>query len=109
MATTLGPSRPASADSGVPVALILLTAQKFVLPSVEAMARAYGVNLLAAVTKPVTAKVLEEIISRYSAPIEDAGVGEIAVEPGLRLEQIVQGIENDEFEPHSPLQPLICY
>ena len=87
------------ADFGMPVGLILVTAQESVLASVEAMARAYGVNLLAAIKKPVTARTLEAAISRYEPAASRANAAKPAARPDFSLEQIVAGIEAGEFEP----------
>jgi len=87
------------ADFGKPVGLVLVTAQEAVLPSVEAMTREYGVNLLAAIKKPVTAEILRTAIARYRWPPE-RGSGKDST-PGSRLplERIVEGLDNDELEP----------
>jgi EAL domain-containing protein (putative c-di-GMP-specific phosphodiesterase class I)/FixJ family two-component response regulator len=70
------------------------------IASVGTMARAYGVKLLGAIEKPVTAKKLEEIVSRHSddTPLERAS---LVFESG----EIARGLERGEFEPY--FQPKV--
>lgn len=87
-------------EFGMPVALIVATDhERSLLTSVETMARAYGVHLLEGIKKPVTAKKLAAAISRYQPPADRAVRAAPASEQRFRLEQIIEAIENGEFEP----------
>ncbi|MCB1561924.1 MAG: response regulator, partial [Xanthomonadales bacterium] len=66
------------------------------LNTVQTMARAYGLRVLAAVEKPMTARKLADALSLFDAvvdaPVED-GVEEITAA------DILAGIDHDEFVP----------
>lgn len=81
----------------VPVAVILASGlDHSLLASVENMARAYGVRLLATVEKPVTAKKLENALRNYRPEA-------VAPPPrpafAFREEDIRAALANDEVEP----------
>jgi EAL domain-containing protein (putative c-di-GMP-specific phosphodiesterase class I)/CheY-like chemotaxis protein len=93
-------------EFGAPVALIVATDQeRSLLSSVETMARAYGVNLLEGIKKPVTAKKLAAALSLYKTAPASAPPAKSMAGTGFTLEEIVAGIDNDEFEPF--FQPKI--
>jgi EAL domain-containing protein (putative c-di-GMP-specific phosphodiesterase class I)/CheY-like chemotaxis protein len=91
---------------GMPVALIVATdPDRASLSSVETLARAYGVNLLEGITKPVTARKLAAALARYKASVATASRATSLPEPAFGLEEIVEGIGKNEFEPY--FQPKI--
>jgi EAL domain-containing protein (putative c-di-GMP-specific phosphodiesterase class I)/AmiR/NasT family two-component response regulator len=77
------------------VSLILVSGlDPQLISSVGTMARAYGVKLLGAIEKPVTAKKLQDAVSLHSiadAPLERAS---LAFSPA----EVAKGIERGEFE-----------
>jgi EAL domain-containing protein (putative c-di-GMP-specific phosphodiesterase class I) len=78
--------------------LIASALDRTLLAAAEAMSKAYGINLLGAVSKPVTQQVLETATARH-------GVAEpkVHARPAARRaytpDEITQGLEHDEFEP----------
>jgi EAL domain-containing protein (putative c-di-GMP-specific phosphodiesterase class I) len=62
------------------------------------MAGAYGINLLGVVSKPVTRQILESAFVRHGAPEPKLHASSVARAP-FSPEEILQGLENDEFEP----------
>ena len=77
--------------------IIVSSLQRALLASAEATAKAYGVNLLGTISKPVTPAALESLLSGERAPrpiVQQSGPV-----PPLELPEIVNGIERDEFEP----------
>jgi EAL domain-containing protein (putative c-di-GMP-specific phosphodiesterase class I)/CheY-like chemotaxis protein len=86
---------------GVPVALIVATDQEHsLLTSVETMARAYGVNLLEGIRKPVTARKLAAALSRYKPAHAEAPRTTSSAATAFTLEEIADGIDKGEFEPY---------
>jgi EAL domain-containing protein (putative c-di-GMP-specific phosphodiesterase class I)/CheY-like chemotaxis protein len=82
------------AASKYPVALILASSmERSLVASVETMTRAYGLNLLGAITKPLTPKKLQEAILAYTSPAERSPT------PSFTVEQIAHGLMKGEFEP----------
>ena len=86
-------------EAGFPVSIILASAlESPLLASVETMARGYGVRVLGVIPKPVTPEKLMALIGLHaqgpgSAPaVRAAG-------PSFALEEILEGLKNDEFEP----------
>lgn len=82
--------------TGQPVAVIVASdLDKALVGSVATMTQAYGVNLLEAIQKPITVKKLSGALRRYqplaAQPVEG---------PSFTLEEIVEGIRNNEFEPY---------
>jgi EAL domain-containing protein (putative c-di-GMP-specific phosphodiesterase class I)/CheY-like chemotaxis protein len=86
-------------EAHIPVAIILASAlESVLLDSVETMTRAYGVKILGVIQKPITQEKLAALIKLH-LPAQ--------VNPNLpqtdalcfTIEEIVQGIRNDEFEP----------
>jgi EAL domain-containing protein (putative c-di-GMP-specific phosphodiesterase class I)/CheY-like chemotaxis protein len=91
---------------GAPVALIVATDQEHaVLSSVEAMTRAYGVNLLQGIRKPVTPKKLAVALARYKRPEAPAAGTASSPQLAFALGEIADGITRDQFEPY--FQPKI--
>jgi EAL domain-containing protein (putative c-di-GMP-specific phosphodiesterase class I)/CheY-like chemotaxis protein len=85
------------AEGKYPAALIVASAMEPALvASVEAMARAYGVQLLGAIPKPLTAKKVKEAIAGHLAA---AGVNAYAQPRNFSVEQLAAGLERGEFEP----------
>jgi EAL domain-containing protein (putative c-di-GMP-specific phosphodiesterase class I)/FixJ family two-component response regulator len=83
----------------MPGSIILASAlDRSLIASVEAMAKEYGVHLLAALQKPVTPKKIEWAIRRY-----DGRAGRHAAPSrelhGFTADEIREGIERDQFEP----------
>lgn len=64
------------------------------ISSVGTMARAYGVKLLGAIEKPVTAKKLEQIVSSHSDASEHLERASLA----FSAAEIAKGLERGEFE-----------
>lgn len=86
-------------EAGFPVSIILASAlESPLLASVETMARGYGVRVLGVIPKPVTPEKLVALIGLHA---EDPGSKPAvrAAGPSLALEEIVEGLKNDEFEP----------
>ncbi|TFW27026.1 EAL domain-containing response regulator [Duganella callida] len=74
-----------------------------VLFSVETMADAYGVRVLGAIGKPVTAGRLQSLIASYLQPADARAAG--AQTPSLSFTQVGQGLQAREFDPF--FQPKI--
>jgi EAL domain-containing protein (putative c-di-GMP-specific phosphodiesterase class I)/FixJ family two-component response regulator len=78
--------------------LIASALDRTLLAAAEAMSKAYGINLLGAVSKPVTQQMLETATARH-------GVAQpkVHARPAPRRvftpDEIIQGLEHDEFEP----------
>ncbi|MEO8103914.1 MAG: EAL domain-containing response regulator [Betaproteobacteria bacterium] len=92
-------------EVGRPVSIILASAlDRALIGSVETMTSAYGINLLGAIKKPITAEALQAAISRHVIapaavkPISTAG-------PAFTLEEVLEGLRNHEFEPY--FQPKV--
>ena len=66
------------------------------IATVESMTRAYGLNLLGAIQKPVTAAKLEAAISRYESA---ANTKTPTAEPSFTAEEIAEALKRGEFEP----------
>jgi EAL domain-containing protein (putative c-di-GMP-specific phosphodiesterase class I)/CheY-like chemotaxis protein len=82
----------------IPVSIILVSSlERALLSSVSTMVRAYGVTLLDAIEKPVTARKLEAAVARYTA----VGSAPKPVAPSASFTQaeIETGMRNGEFEP----------
>lgn len=92
-------------ESGLPVAMILLSAiDRAVMASVEAMTKAYGINLLGAIEKPITQIKLEALIEKHRPPQARASAPRTPP-PSFTLDEIREGLARDEFEPF--FQPKI--
>jgi len=86
-------------EAHIPVSIILASAlESVLLDSVETMTRAYGVKILGVIQKPITPEKLAALIKLHLPAQVNAN---LARADGLSfsIEEIVQGISNDEFEP----------
>jgi EAL domain-containing protein (putative c-di-GMP-specific phosphodiesterase class I)/AmiR/NasT family two-component response regulator len=83
----------------IPVSIILASAlESVLLDSVETMTRAYGVKILGVIQKPITPEKLGALIKLHlPAQANPNRTREDAL--SFAIEEIVQGITNDEFEP----------
>ncbi|HUX82740.1 MAG TPA: EAL domain-containing response regulator [Halothiobacillus sp.] len=86
------------------IAVIIISAvDSKLLDLVQRMAAMYEIKLLGAIEKPISLEKLMSLISTYSK-FEHERVAP-AVQKDLSLEEILQGIEDDQFEPY--FQPKI--
>jgi EAL domain-containing protein (putative c-di-GMP-specific phosphodiesterase class I)/FixJ family two-component response regulator len=85
------------AESGVASSLIIVSSVgRAVLASTEAMAQAYGVRLLGAIEKPVTARKLAALLDRHEAtPMAGAPPRSAKT---FTAEEIAEGLRGDQFE-----------
>jgi EAL domain-containing protein (putative c-di-GMP-specific phosphodiesterase class I) len=72
--------------------------------SVETMSKAYGVDLLGTVVKPATPEILNELIALYQ-PKNARDPGAKSSGPTFTLDEIVHGLQNNEFLPY--FQPKV--
>jgi EAL domain-containing protein (putative c-di-GMP-specific phosphodiesterase class I) len=78
-------------EGGIPVSIILVSALGApLLASAQTMTRAFGVNVLGVMEKPVTRAKLAALIGLYTPEPPRAS---------FPLEEILQGLNNEEFEP----------
>ena len=90
-------------ETGAQASLILSSAlERSLVASVETMTRAYGINLLGAVDKPVTTQKLALVVGGYRPPGAKAKRAPLEQMP---LEEIARGIAAGQFEPF--LQPKV--
>jgi EAL domain-containing protein (putative c-di-GMP-specific phosphodiesterase class I)/FixJ family two-component response regulator len=90
-------------EAGVQASLILSSAlERSLVASVETMTRAYGINLLGAVDKPVTTQKLALVVGAYRPPGAKARRAPLEQMP---LDEIARGIAAGQFEPF--LQPKV--
>ena len=86
-------------EVGIPVSVIITSALDHTLiASVQVMTRAYGLDLLGAIAKPVTAKGLEKMIECRNADAARQVRHEVA-EHVPTIDDLVAALDNDEFEP----------
>jgi EAL domain-containing protein (putative c-di-GMP-specific phosphodiesterase class I)/CheY-like chemotaxis protein len=84
-------------EASMPVALIVASAlDRALIATVEAMARAYNVELLGALEKPATAKKLKALLEAY-APAAGRHARPAAVE-SLSAGEIADGLRSGQFE-----------
>ncbi|MEO8101498.1 MAG: EAL domain-containing response regulator [Betaproteobacteria bacterium] len=89
---------------GIAVSFILASAlDRALISSVETMTTAYGIDLLGAIKKPVTANALVAAIRRYSLPRPH--IERQPAAPIFTLAEIAQGFANREFESY--FQPKV--
>jgi EAL domain-containing protein (putative c-di-GMP-specific phosphodiesterase class I)/AmiR/NasT family two-component response regulator len=69
------------------------------LNTVEAMARAYGLQVMGTVEKPLTARRLTQILALYQKHANDSESAEPSNRPDLTGEVLRQALENNEFVP----------
>jgi EAL domain-containing protein (putative c-di-GMP-specific phosphodiesterase class I)/AmiR/NasT family two-component response regulator len=91
-------------DSRAPSLIILSSMERQLLASVKVMAAAYGVKLLDVLEKPATPEKLEPAIYQHRQATMNAQKRKPAA-PAFPLEDILQGLHRDEFEPF--FQPKI--
>jgi EAL domain-containing protein (putative c-di-GMP-specific phosphodiesterase class I)/DNA-binding NarL/FixJ family response regulator len=86
-------------EARIPVAIILASAlESVLLDSVETMTRAYGVKILGVIQKPITLEKLAALIKLHLPAQVNPNLTQ--TDPvSFTIEEIVQGIRNDEFEP----------
>ena len=86
-------------EARIPVAIILASAlESVLLDSVETMTRAYGVKILGVIQKPITPEKLDALIKLH-VPAQAGQTRSGAADLSFTIEEIVQGLKNDEFEP----------
>ena len=87
-------------ETGIPVSVILSSAvDHAVLSSVQAMTKAYGITLLAAIEKPVTLQKLEAAIKFYRPPQPRSDRPRAPAASAFSVDEVRQGLRNREFEP----------
>jgi EAL domain-containing protein (putative c-di-GMP-specific phosphodiesterase class I)/CheY-like chemotaxis protein len=82
----------------VPAALILASGlERSLVATVESLAKSFGLELLAAIEKPTTARKLEAALQRYRRP----SAGRVQAREAHRFDEseIREGLRNDEFKP----------
>jgi EAL domain-containing protein (putative c-di-GMP-specific phosphodiesterase class I)/AmiR/NasT family two-component response regulator len=86
-------------EAQLPVAIILTSAlESVLLDSIETMTRAYGVKILGVIQKPITLEKLDALIKLHvPAQVKQDQPG--TDRSSFTMEEIVQGLTNDEFEP----------
>ena len=83
----------------IPVSIILASAlESVLLDSVETMTRAYGVKILGVIQKPITPEKLAALIKLHLPAQVNPNLTQTDA-LSFTIEEIVQGIRNDEFEP----------
>jgi EAL domain-containing protein (putative c-di-GMP-specific phosphodiesterase class I)/DNA-binding NarL/FixJ family response regulator len=76
--------------------IIVSALERTLLASAEATAKAYGVNLLGAISKPVTREALEALLANYAPQAkEKRKSGPI---PAFTSSEVIQALDRDEFE-----------
>jgi EAL domain-containing protein (putative c-di-GMP-specific phosphodiesterase class I)/CheY-like chemotaxis protein len=86
-------------EARIPVAIILASAlESVLLDSVETMTRAYGVKILGVIQKPITPEKLAALIKLHLPALVSPNLTPTDSQ-SFTVEEIVQGIRNDEFEP----------
>jgi len=84
------------AEAGAPVSVILASAlDRSVVASVELMAQAYGLEVLGVIEKPATVKKLETLLARSAGKTVESTAPKLV----FTLEEMIAGLERDEFEP----------
>jgi EAL domain-containing protein (putative c-di-GMP-specific phosphodiesterase class I)/ActR/RegA family two-component response regulator len=78
-----------------PASVIIVSGhERSLLEAAGKMVQAYGVKLLGLVEKPVTLKILAELIGKQQEPADIS-----ASIPGFSIDEILGGMRRDEFEP----------
>jgi EAL domain-containing protein (putative c-di-GMP-specific phosphodiesterase class I) len=86
-------------EAHIPVSIILASAlESVLLDSVETMTRAYGVKILGVIQKPITPEKLAALIKLHLPAQANPNLTQTDA-LSFTIEEIVQGIRNDEFEP----------
>ncbi len=76
-----------------------------ILHTVETMARAYGLQVLGAIEKPITHQALSECLARYRVPEAPAEASPAGAD--FSTEDLRQGLANREFVPF--FQPKVSF
>lgn len=79
--------------------IIASSVERGILDAVGVMAKAYGINFLGTIEKPVTPAKIDALISAHTIVRKRVGPAAAPLAPEFSLEEIVQGLENNEFEP----------
>jgi EAL domain-containing protein (putative c-di-GMP-specific phosphodiesterase class I) len=77
--------------------IIASALDRTLLATVETMSRAYGINLLGVISKPVTLGSLEPLLNRHVPPGPRLKVSP-QTKPSFTLDEIMHGLEQKEFE-----------
>lgn len=81
------------------ISTIIISAENSALiTSVKNMVRAYGLRLLGAIEKPITLAGLQKLISLHT-PLHTPSEHKASNTPNFGLEEILQGIQQEQFEP----------
>ena len=86
-------------NSGYDGSVIIVSGlEHSLMTSAQAMTKAYGVDLLGAISKPVTVAGLQNLLSRRggTGPRREA---EAAAPPSFLLDEILEGLQQNQFEP----------
>lgn len=79
--------------------LIASALDSTVLAAAEAMSNAYGINLLGAVSKPITRQMLDTALMRHGAPEPKLHARSVA-RASFTAEEILSALEREEIQPH---------
>src|SRR5258708_30702388 len=91
------------AERSLATSLIIVTAMdRSLMATAEAMARAYGVDFLGAIEKPVATKGLQALLARRQTPVAAKACD---IDTAFSAEEIAEGLRNREFEVF--LQPKV--
>ena len=86
-------------EAGTNVSVIVASAlDPSLIASVQNMARAYGVDLLGALRKPFTLPKLEQLIGQRGTKAAGSPQANSPA-PVFSLDEMIDGLNNDEFEP----------
>jgi EAL domain-containing protein (putative c-di-GMP-specific phosphodiesterase class I) len=84
--------------------IIVSSLDPTLLAAAETMTEAYGIRLLGAMSKPLTQSALEARLQRHD-PAPPARQPRFTPRAAFSLEEILQGMEQNEFEPY--FQPKV--
>lgn len=87
-----------SFQSGIST-IIISAEDKALIASVKTMVQAYGLTLLGAVKKPITLAYLQKLISLH-IPLHAQCEKNICNNPVFGLDDILKGIQQEQFEPY---------
>jgi EAL domain-containing protein (putative c-di-GMP-specific phosphodiesterase class I) len=85
-------------SAGAPALILASSLDRALVASVETMARVYGVRLLGAIEKPVTAKNAMPLIESYGAA-PGAARGAPGSVRTFSVDEVLAGLRSSEFEP----------
>lgn len=78
--------------------VIVSALDQALIAAAEAMTKAYGINLLGAVSKPVTLEPLEALLRQHGAAPPKLRPRSTS-RPSFTLDEIIEGLERNQFEP----------